>query len=118
MVNGDRIAVEGDIIMRDLRNSEWVFYKLSDEYERMRDSLEFRRFDENLKISNCYGNRWFYICDNSNDCIGVIDDQTGRMITMNYDSDIEKSLLKLYNLSDNKSYKKYGFSKCEERYTL
>ena len=100
--------------MRDLRNSEWVFYVLRDTYESLQDSLEFREFDENLKISNCYGNRWFYICDNSNHCIGIIDDQTGRMITANYFNDIDKSLLKLYALSDNESYKKYGFSKCEE----
>lgn len=104
--------------MRDLRNSEWVFYVLSDTYESLQDSLEFRQFDKNLKISNCYGNRWFFICDNFNYCIGIIDDQTGRMITMNYDKDIEKSLLKLYDLSDEDSYKAYGFSKCEERFTL
>lgn len=100
--------------MRDLRNLEWVFYKLADEYESLLGSLKFRRFDDNLKISNCYGNRWFYICDNSNDCIGIIDDQVGRMITMNYSIDIDKSLLMLYALSDNESYNKYGFSKCEE----
>lgn len=104
--------------MRDLRNSEWVFYKLTDEYESIQHSLEFIRFDVNLKISNCYGNRWFYICDNSNECIGIIDDQTGRMITMNYCKDIEKSLLKLYELSDFDSYNRYGFSKCEERIKL
>lgn len=104
--------------MRDLRNSEWVFYKLADEYESLQGSLKFRKFDENLKISNCYNNRWFYICDNSNDCIGVIDDQTGRMITMNYCKDIEKSLSKLYDLSDYDSYNRYGFSKCEERFIL
>ena len=97
--------------MRDLRNLEWVFYKLADEYESLRDSLEFRRFDYNLKISNCYNNRWFYICDNSNDCIGIIDDQTGRMITRNYSNYIDKALLNLYALSDNESYKKYGFFK-------
>lgn len=104
--------------MRDSRNSEWVFWKLTDEYENLQGSLEFRRFDENLKISNCYGNRWLYICNNTNDCIGIIDDQTGRMITMNYNSDIEKSLLKLYDLPDEESYKKYDFSKCEERFRL
>lgn len=110
--------MEGDIIMRDLRNSEWVFYVLRDTYESLQDSLEFRQFDKNLKISNCYGNRWFFICDNSNHCIGIIDDQTGRMITANYSNDIDKSLLKLYALSDNESYKKYDFSKCEEWFEL
>lgn len=100
--------------MRDTRNLECVFYTLTDVYGIIQDSLEFSQFDKNLKISNCYGNRWFYICDNSNYCIGIIDDQTGRMITVNYSNDIDKSLLKLYALSDNESYKKYGFSKCEE----
>ena len=104
--------------MRDLRNSEHVFYCATDVYLFIQDSLEFRRFDENLRISNCYNNRWFYICDNSNVCIGAIDDQTGRMITMNYSNDIDKSLLKLYALSDNESYNKYGFSKCEEWFEL
>lgn len=104
--------------MKVLRNSEWVFYKLTDEYESLQGSLKFRRFDDNLKISNCYGNRWFYICNNSDDCIGIIDDQTGRMITMNYSNDIDKSLLMLYALSDNESYNKYGFSKCEEWFEL
>ena len=33
--------------MRDLRNSEWVFYVLSDTYEGLQDSLEFRQFDKN-----------------------------------------------------------------------
>lgn len=104
--------------MRDSRNAEWVFYNLTDKYESIQYSLEFIQFDENLKISNCYGNRWFYICDSFNDCIGIIDDQRGRMITMNCDKDIEKSLLKLYDLSDEDSYKAYGVSKCEERFIL
>lgn len=113
-VKEDVTAKKEGYNMRDLRNSEWVFYVLIDTYESLQDSLEFRQFDKNLKISNCYGNRWFYICDNSNYCIGIIDDQTGRMMTVNYSNDIDKSLLKLYALSDNESYKKYGFSKCEE----
>ena len=104
--------------MRDLRNAEWVYWKLCDEYEDVKDSLNFKVFDGCIKVSSCYKNRWFYIIDNSNDYIGIIDDQTGRIITMNDDRNIEISLLKLYDLSDKDSYKYFGFSKCEERCIL
>ena len=67
-------------------------------------------------VSSCIHNRYFLV-KSYNTIVAVIDDQTGELFELGkWSVTTSKQVTQLYNLSDNESYNKFGFSKLEKRY--
>ena len=67
-------------------------------------------------ISTCIGNRYFLI-KSYNTIVAVIDDQNGELYELGkWSVTTSKQVTQIYNMSDNESYSKYGFSKLQDRY--
>lgn len=79
--------------------------------------VKWKRFgSKQCWVSNCIHNRYFLV-KSYNTIVAVIDDQTGELFELGkWSTTTSKQVTQLYNLSDNESYNKFGFSKLEKRY--
>lgn len=81
------------------------------------NNFVWKQFNQkNCYVSQCLLNRYFLV-KSYNTIVAIIDDQKGDLYELNkYSRTTSKQITQLFNLPDIISYKKYGFSKLENRY--
>ena len=98
-------------------NAELILRKCDASTRHYPICLKWKRFRScQCWISECINNRYFLV-KSYNTIVAVIDDQNGELYELGkWSTTTSKQVTQIYNMSDNESYSKYGFSKLLNRY--